>query len=215
LPGNKAVNVTVCYYDGNNNPIPNFDISFAFSFGGVGSGTADGVSTSGMFAHLTGANGCVTVPVVTASLPPTTSTTGGPKITFSAGPLNATSTSGGSPVSVTVPFVVNAAQLQVSCPKSTTAGIYNVGLTLLDSSGAGMPGQSITGTCTPATLTTTTPAATDANGSTTAVITDTSSPAVGGTCTYKSQSFSTLVASVTIGATGTSTCNGGFSPPAH
>jgi hypothetical protein len=38
---------------------------------------------------------------------------------------------------------------------------------------------------------------------------------VGGTCTFQSQSFSTLVASVTIGATGTSTCSGGFSPPPH
>jgi hypothetical protein len=215
LPGNKAVNVTVCYYDGNNHPIPNFDISFAFSFNGVGSGTADGVSTSGKLAHLTGANGCVTVPVVTASLPATTSSTGGPSITFSAGPLNTQSTGGGSPVSVTVPFVIDAAQLQVSCPKSTTPGIYDVSLTLLDSSGAGMPGQSITGTCTPATLTTTTPPATDASGNTSAVITDTSSPAVGGTCTFKSSSFSSLVASVTIGATGTSTCSGGFSPPPH
>ena len=213
LPGNTTVNVTVCYYDGNNNPIPNFDISFAFNFSGVGSGTADGISTSGKLAHLTGANGCVTVPVTTASLPATTGTTAGPTITFSAGPLNSTSTGGGSPVSVEVPFVVNAAQLQVTCPKSTTAGVYNVGLTLLDSSGAGMPGQAITATCTPATLSSSTPAPTDANGNTSAVITDTSNPAVGGTCIFQSTSFPTLVASVTIGSTGTSSCSGGFSPP--
>ncbi|MDE1960980.1 MAG: hypothetical protein KGH80_05225 [Xanthomonadaceae bacterium] len=212
LLGNTTESVTVCYYDGNNHPIPNFDVSFAFNFGGVGSGTADGISTSGKFAHLTGANGCVTVPVVTASLKPTTSSTGGPTITFSAGPLNTVSTGGGSPVSVTVPFVVNAAQLQVSCP-AAVAGNYTVGLTMLDSSGAGMPGQTITGTCTPSALTVGTIAPTNASGNTTAIISDPT--AVAGTCTFQSSSFSSLVASVTISASGAPSCSGGFSPPSH
>jgi hypothetical protein len=215
LAGNTTTNVTVCYYDGNNHPIPNFDISFAFNFGGVGSGTADGVSTSGKLAHLTGADGCVTIPVTTASLPTSTGS-GGPSITFSAGPLNTESTGGGSPVSVTVPFVVNAAQLQVSCPQTTSSAApfaYNVTLTLLDSSGAGIPGETITASCTPGTLAAGTIAATNSTGSTSTVVTD--STGDGGTCTFQSSSFSSLVATLSINAAGTSSCNGGFSPQPH
>ena len=31
IDGNKSSTETVCYYDGNNRPIPNFDINFAFN----------------------------------------------------------------------------------------------------------------------------------------------------------------------------------------
>ncbi len=127
--GNTQQAETVCYYDGNNRPIPNYDISFAFTFNGVGSGSADGVSNSGLFKHLTGSNGCVTVNVITASVPPTT-TTSQPFITFSAGPLNTSSTSGGSQVTVDVPIVVNAAQLQVSCPAGTADPVMGTDYTV-------------------------------------------------------------------------------------
>jgi hypothetical protein len=170
LNGNTTQTVTVCYFDGNGQPIPNFDISFAFNLPGVGSGDVDGVLGSGKLKNLTGANGCATAQVTTASLPPTTSssTTNQPSITFSAGPLNA----GGA--HVTVPFVVNVAQLQISCSAVSSGGVVTVGLQLLDASGNGVPGQSITGQCVPSgsgTLTVSTIPVTNANGATTATIT--------------------------------------------
>lgn len=209
LLGNTQEAVTVCYYDGNNRPIANYDISFAFNLNGVGAGSADGVSNSGKLQHLTGSNGCVTVNVITASLP-ATGTSGSPTITFSAGPLNSDSTGGGSQTSVTVPFVVNAAQLQVSCTSGSSP--YTVTLKLLDGSNNGLPGESITGTCTPPSFTVSGLAPTDSTGTTTATITQ-GADAPPATCTFQSSSFPSLVATAKIAANGSNSCTGGFSPP--
>lgn len=218
IQGNTQQFETVCYYDGNSRPIPNYDISFAFHFNGVGSGSADGVSQAGKFQHLTGPNGCVTVSLVTASIPPTTGTDT-PTVVFSAGPINADS-AGAAQVSVTVPIVVNAAQLQLTCAAGTanaTGGTdFNIGLRLLDASGAGMPGQAITAQCqatsSTGTVTASNPLPTDANGNT--VVTITANPAgTTGRCVFSSGAFSNLVASFDITATGGGSCNGGFSPP--
>jgi len=229
MPGNTQVFETVCYYDGNNRPIPNYDISFAFSFivsgTTVGSGSADGVSNSGKFQHLTGPNGCVTVSIVTASIPPTTSNTDFPFITFSAGPINNNSTptpgGGAAAATVSVPIIVSAAQLQVSCATGTANGtggtVYYVGLHLIDSAGAGMPGQQIGVTCTatpPGTITSVAPLITDASGNTTAQILVNPSGTVG-RCVFQSNALPNLVASIDFTATGGNTCSGGFSPPPH
>jgi hypothetical protein len=218
--GNTQVFETVCYYDGNNRPIPNYRLSFAFNFAGVGSGSADGVSQSGLFQHLTGPNGCVTVSLVTASVPPS-SGTGGPSVTFSAGPTNVTSAPGGgtAAATVTVPIVVNAAQLQVTCATgvaNATGGTdYTVGLRLLDSAGAGISGQAINAQCTatpPGTITAGSPLPTDASGGTSVTITV--NPAgTTGRCVFTSGSFNNLVASIDFAASGGNTCSGGFSPP--
>jgi hypothetical protein len=210
LLGNSQQAVTVCYYDGNNRPIPDFDISFAFNFNGVGSGSADGVSNSGLLKHLTGANGCVTVNVITASLPSTAAgSSTPPTITFSAGPAN--NTTGTTQASVVVPFVINAAQLQASCG-TVTAGVLSVTLTLLDSSGNGVPGQTITGTCT-GTGTSIVGAIppTNSAGATTVNIKE---PAVGttGQCQFQDSQFPNIVATVNVTSTGAGTCTGGFSP---
>lgn len=209
--GNSDTVETVCYYDGGGHPIANYDISFAFNFGGVGSGSADGVSNSGKFKQLTGANGCVNVHVITASL--AASGTGTPPtITFSAGPLNTGGSSGGAATSVTVPFVVNAAQLQASCPANSTSGTFVVSLKLQDGAGNPLPGQTITGQCTTSSgtgsLTVGPILPTDATGSTTATVTV---PAgVTGKCIFSPTNFPTIIASATVGAT--NACSGGFSP---
>jgi len=213
IQGNTVVSETVCYYDGSNHPIPNFDISFAFHFNGVGSGSADGVSQAGQFRHLTGANGCVTVPIVTASIPPTTTTTP-PTVTFSAGPAN----TGGTGASVTVPIVVNAAQLQTTCTTGTVgvgSTSYVVGLRLVDASGAGIAGHTITAVCSatpPGTIAAAPILPTNATGNTSATITVTPSNTVG-RCVFQDSAFPNLVASVDFTSTGGNTCNGGFSPP--
>ena len=211
--GNSDTQETVCYYDGNGHPIANYDISFAFNLNGVGSGSADGVSNSGKFLHLTGSNGCVTVPVITASLPPDTSATP-PSITFSAGPTNVNSTGGGSQATVTVPFVVNAAQLQTSCPQGSN-GVFTVNLKLLDGAGNALPGQSITATCAvtsgSGSLTVGTILPTDSTGSTTATVT--ANPAgTTGKCLFQPSNFQSIVASINVASGSAGTCTGGFSP---
>jgi hypothetical protein len=173
------------------------------------------VSNAGKYKQLTGANGCVAVHVRTASLPPTSGTTG-PSITFSAGPTNVDSTGGGSQATVTVPFVVNAAQLQTtSCPAATTPGVYTVTLKLLDGVGNALPGQTITGTCTatPGTgaLSVGPILPTNATGETSVTVTATPTTA-SGQCIFQPTNFQSIVASVTISGTGTDSCSGGFSP---
>ena len=218
IQGNTQVFETVCYFDGHNRPIPNYDISFAFNFNGVGSGSADGVSNAGKFQHLTGANGCVTVSLVTASVPPTGQTTP-PTVTFSAGPINTQSSGGAASATVTVPIVVNAAQLQTTCTTGTanaTGGTdFVVGLRLVDAAGAGIPGQAITAVCTataPGSASAGTILPTNATGNTSATITVTPSGTVA-RCLFQSGLFPNLVASVDFTATGGNTCTGGFSPP--
>jgi len=214
--GNTQQFETVCYYDGNNRPIPNYDISFAFNFSGTGSGSADGVSQSGKFQHLTGANGCVTVPVITASVPPPGASSS-PSVTFSAGPLN-TSGGGAAQATVTVPIIVNAAQLQVSCPAGVVSGLatnYTVGLRLIDSVGAGISGSAVTATCTatpPGTITPGNILLTDATGHTDVTIT-VNPTGTAGRCVFQSTTFPNLVGSISFGASGAGTCSGGFSPP--
>jgi len=216
--GNQQVLETVCYYDGNNRPIPNFDINFAFDFTatGVGSGSADGVSNAGKFQHLTGSNGCVTVSIVTASVPTTSGSNQTPTVTFSAGPTNAGGSNGGAVTFVKVPIVVNAAQLQASCPNTSASGVFTVTLTLLNSSGTGLPGETITATCavTSATgsITPGTILPTNANGTTTVPLTV--NPAgTTGQCIFQDSNFPNLVATTTISASGGCQSSGGFSPP--
>jgi hypothetical protein len=217
--GNTQQFETVCYYDGNNRPIPNYDISFGYHFNGVGSGSADGVSNAGKFLHLTGANGCVTVSLVTASVPATTNLAP-PTITFSAGPTDATSTPGGgtAAATVTVPIVVNAAQLQVSCATGVANGTgtnYIVGLRLVDAAGAGLPGEPITATCTataPGSVSAGPILLTNETGNTSVTITVNPTNTVG-RCVFQSGTFANLVGSIDFSALGGNTCNGGFSPP--
>ena len=223
IRGNTQVFETVCYYDGNNRPIPNYDISFGFNFTvnnvTVGSGSADGVSNSGKFQHLTGPNGCVTVSIVTASIPPTKSLTDFASITFSAGPINNNSSvvTSASATTVTVPIIVSAAQLQTTCTTGVPAvapatGLnYSITLTLVDSAGAGMPGQAITAQCSTGLTVLGGIQVTDQTGHTTVTINDAAS--AGGTCTFQSTSFPNLVAKSVVTSTGGNTCSGGFSPP--
>ena len=218
LVGNKSVPVTVCYYDGDNRPIPNFDINFAFDLGGVGEGSVDGIVESGKLGELTGANGCATAEVATLNLVPGTTAT----VTFSAGPLNTDSTGGGSQATVTIPFVVDVGALAVSpcqfkapntaTPPTTT---QTVTIKITDASGDPIPNQSVTAACTVLagvgdSITATAPLATDSSGSTFSVITATNTDgALIGYCTFTSGS---LVQSVGVNTNSCSSGSGGFSP---
>jgi hypothetical protein len=223
IQGNTTVSETVCYYDGNGRPIANFDINFAFDFGGstgVGSGSVDSTQGAGKLKNLTGSNGCAVAQVSTASVPPAES--GVANVTFSAGPTNTGGSGGGATAFVKVPIVISAAQIQLgsSCPNvpaSATPTVLPISLSLLDANGRGITGQSITGTCTVTSANgtiTTSSGTTDANGKTTVFITvtgATSTDVVKGVCQYSSAAYPSLVASVAINGGGS--CQGGFSPP--
>ena len=149
LLGDTTVPVTVCYSDANNQPIPNYTLSFLFDLPAGASGSADGVATSGNLKHVTGSDGCVTVDVTTAGLPPTTGT-GGPTLTFTAGA--AISSAGTTAPSVTLDFVVNISAMQISpcsIQSDTDDSVTrNVTVKVISGSGGGISGQSITATCT-------------------------------------------------------------------
>ena len=206
LLGNSTQTVTVCYYDGNNHPISNYDISFSFALGGNGTGKVDGVAESGTLQNLTGANGCTTAQVQTSGLTTGSSAT----VTFSAGPANA----GGA--SVTVGFVVDVGALQVSpCQFKGSASPQTVVIKTVDGGGAPLPNQTVAAACTvlsgAGTIAASAPLATDQTGVTYSIITVTpaSDTALKGYCTFTSGS---LIQSVGVNTGTCSTGSGGFSP---
>ncbi|MBS0557558.1 MAG: hypothetical protein JSR27_09135 [Proteobacteria bacterium] len=214
LLGDATVPVTVCYSDTNNQPIPNFTLSFLFSLPAGASGSVNGVATSGNVNQVTGSNGCVTVTVVTSGLPATTGT-GGPTLTFTAGPA-ATSGTSTSP-SVVLNFVVNIAAMQVSpcsIKGDATTGNYTgtVTATILSSSGSGVSGQPIAATCSVASGTVAispTSGTTGSNGGAPFTVTLTGViPPAAGSCLFTGPD--NLQAKLVINGT----CNNsGFSPP--
>ena len=215
LLGDASVPVTVCYSDANNQPIPNFTLSFLFSLPAGASGSVDTISTSGNVDKVTGSDGCVTLTVLTSGLPPT-SGSGGPTLTFTAGA--ATSSSGTAAPSVTLDFIVNISAMQVSpCSiKGDTSGNYSgtVNVTVLSGSGGtGISGQSISAACTVTAGTVTiTPASatTGSNGSAPFAITLAGVvPTATGSCLFTGPD--NLQAKLVING---GCSNSGFSPPA-
>jgi hypothetical protein len=212
LLGDTSVPVTVCYSDANNQPIPNFTLSFLFSLPAGGSGSVDGISTSGDVDKVTGSDGCVTVTVLTSGLP-ATSGSGGPTLTFTAGPASASATA----PSVTLNFVVNISAMQVSpcsIKGDATTGNFSgtVTTTVLSGSGTGISGQPISASCSVSAGTVTispTSATTGSNGSASFSVNlvGVIPPAIG-SCLFTGPD--NLQAKLVINGT---CSNSGFSPP--
>ncbi len=216
LLGDASVPVTVCYSDANNQPIPNFTLSFLFSLTAGASGSVDGISTSGNLDKVTGSNGCVTVTVLTSGLPPT-SGSGGPTLTFTAGA--ASSSEGTQAPSVTLNFVVNISAMQISpcsIKGDATLGDFTgtVTATVITSGGSGVSGQTISAACTVTAGTVTidpSSGTTGSNGSVpfTVMLSGVIPPAATGSCLFTGPD--SLQAKLVING---SCSNGGFSPPA-
>lgn len=214
LLGDATVPVTVCYSDANNQPIPNFTLSFLFTLPAGGSGSVNGVATSGNVNQVTGSNGCVTVSVTTAGLP-ATSGTGGPTLTFTAGSQASSGTL--TAPSVVLDFIVNISAMQVSpcsIKGDATTGNYSgtVTATILSSSGTGVSGQPVSAACTVASGSVAISPASGTTGSNggvpfTVTLTGVIPPAAG-SCLFTGPS--NLQAKLVINGT----CNNsGFSPP--
>ncbi|MBK7012002.1 MAG: hypothetical protein IPH43_04525 [Xanthomonadales bacterium] len=153
IAGNTTTQVTACLLDANNSPILGAYIGFSFSGLGIGTGSIDGSTGSGVIDSPTGLDGCTTGVLTTAGI----SSEDEAMVTFTAG---------GEPVEV--PIVVSTGLLLQAFPSSTSGGA--VTLLLTDGSGNPVPNAQIVGTCTGGPSITGPIAPTGANGRTIATI---------------------------------------------
>jgi hypothetical protein len=139
IMGDTTDHVTVCVTDALGIPLRGLQVGFAFHLSG-GTGTIDGKAT-GVFASLTGVNGCATGTVVTSGVPASDITSGNSgTIALSAA---------GKTTSVGV--AVQIATLQVS-PNSVSVpadGVTaSIKVTARTATGVAVPATPITGACT-------------------------------------------------------------------
>ncbi len=159
IAGNTTTQVTACLYDAFQSPILGAYIGFSFSGLGVGTGSIDGTSTSGVLAAPTGIDGCTTGVLTTAGL---ASSNEDASVAFTAG---------GEPVEVDI---VTGTELVLQAYPSTVvagSGTANVNLRLTDGSGNGVPSTQLSGTCTAGASISGPIAPTNATGNTTALLT--------------------------------------------
>ncbi len=202
IPGNRTVSIDVCHADELGNPISGSFVNFAFSGLTGGTGTVDGVSTSGTIADPTGPDGCVTVDARTVGMVPPAGGGGttGPLLTFSVGTAEAE-----------VDIVTGAVLLSAAPTNFTGDGGRQVQLTLTDSDGNPIAGAIITGTCT-VTGTggslniTTAPPPTNAQGQAFAIVTASGFNVITGTGPTGTCVFSAGAATATITWASQDTC---------
>jgi len=200
IPGNLTTSVRVCIYDALGSPLSGVDFGFGFADLGVGSGSVDGVSTSGFTAHVTDSTGCVTTSVTTTGI---ASGSGTPSLTFSAGSA-----------STKAPITASGGLILLANPSACGGTGCTVTLKLLNSNGTPVPGVQLTGTCSgdPSVGLSSGPGVTDATGSTTVTITanlNGVNSAKSGSCTFTTGTGSPTA---TVTLQGVDICKLGLSP---
>lgn len=178
LQGNTTTAVTVCLTDAFNSPILGAGIGFSFTGLGVGTGSIDGISSSGVMATATGFDGCTTGLVTTAGVSDTDNEAA---VVFSVGDQ-----------SVSVPIEASTGLILQASPSIITGGSGGVVLLLADGSGNPVPNAAIQGTCAGGPGIVGLIAATGADGRTTAFVSANNSLAPvcpgetpnSGTCTF-------------------------------
>lgn len=206
LPGNISATLRVCLRDANNEALQGYYLRFAFHDLGGGTGSVDNVTGTGTTATPTGSDGCLTALVRTSGLTGMDSMAG---VIFSSGDamiVDVDITTGS-----TAQNVVNVS------PSSLGADGGTVTIRVTDSAGTPLPGLPVQVTCTAmgagATLSSTIPTITDANGNSTAVISATRFSGFGfsgsGSCVFRVGGSS---ATVTVAGVDFCTPAGG-SPP--
>ncbi|WP_440225423.1 beta strand repeat-containing protein [Dokdonella sp. MW10] len=156
IAGNRSTQVTACLFDAYQSPILGAYIGFSFSGLGVGTGSIDGTSGSGVIAAPTGLDGCTTGLLVTAGL---SSADDDASVVFTAG---------GQPVEV--PIITGTELVLQAFPSTVVAGTgtSSVNLRLSDGAGNGVPNTQLSGTCEAGASITGPIAPTNATGNTTA-----------------------------------------------
>ena len=140
LLGNTTQTVTVCVEDALGIPLRGVQIGFKFTLS-TGTGSIDGSAGAGVFAQLTGTDGCAVGNVVTSGLPVTPATGNSGQVVFT----------GAGATSNPVDFVVQVASLQAS-PNAVPVNCTGTQTTLiaikaLGIDGAAMPGVNVTAAC--------------------------------------------------------------------
>lgn len=207
IAGNTTTQITACLYDAFNSPVLGAYIGFSFTGLGLGNGSIDGASGSGVIAAPTGLNGCTTGVLTTAGI---SSDDDDAVVTFQAGP-------GTEPVEV--PIITGSDLVLQAFPSAVAPGTGTSTVTLLltDGSGNPVPNVQIIGTCTAGAGIAGAIAPTGANGRTTALIIGGAlEPVCAGedrntaTCTFSTPVSGGPTAVVTV--VGPVWGSGGFSP---
>jgi hypothetical protein len=205
ISGNTTTQVVACLQDAYSSPILGAYIGFNFSGLGVGTGSIDGVTGSGVIANPTGLDGCTTGTVVTSGI--------------SAEDTDAMVgfTAGTEPVDV--PIIVSTSLILQAFPSAIGDGSGTVTLLLTDGSGNPVSGAQIVGNCTGGPGISGAIAPTNANGRTTALVTAGALEAVcpgtarmSGECVFSTAIQGGPTATVTV--LGPVYGDDGFSPPA-
>ncbi len=189
IAGNTTTQVTACLLDALNSPVQGAYIGFSFSGLGVGTGSIDGSTGSGVIDSPTGSDGCTTGVLVTSGI---SSDDADAMVTFSAGGQ-----------AVDVPIIVSTSLLLQAFPSSTSGG--PITLLLTDGSGNPVPNAQIVGACTGGASLLGLIAPTAANGRTTANISNSGIDYVcagtarnTGECTFTTGSQGGPTATVTV-----------------
>ena len=181
LPGNVSANLLVCLRDANNEALQGYFLRFAFHDLGGGTGSVDNVTGTGITATPTGSDGCLTALVRTSGLTGTDALAG---VIFSSGDATI--------VDVKITTGADAQNVVNVSPSSLSADGGTVTIRVTDAAGTPLPGLPIQVSCTAtgdgASLSSTIPTVTNANGNSTAQITSTRFSGFGfsgmGSCTY-------------------------------
>lgn len=193
LPGNVPASLVVCLRDANDEALQGYYLRFAFHDLGGGSGSVDNIPGTGVTATPTGSDGCLLALVSTSGLTSDDTDAG---VIFSSGDADIVDVA--ITTSATAQNVVNVS------PSSLGSDGGTVTIRVTDSQGTPLSGLPVLVECEAtgdgARLTSTIPVATNASGTTTAVITATNFTGYGfsgsGKCTY-SVGGSSAVVSVT------------------
>ena len=113
IAGNSTVSVTACVTDALGIALRGVDVGFVFQFDGSGTGTVDGHSGQGTFAHKTGLDGCATGSVTTSGV--SGSADGG-----DAGTLTITAAGQSADVTITAP-ITHTLTINVNATPGTPA----------------------------------------------------------------------------------------------
>ena len=181
LPGNVSASLQVCLRDANNEALQGYFLRFAFHDLGGGSGFVDNVPGTGITATPTGSDGCLVALVRTSGITGADTMAG---VIFSSGDATI--------VDVGISTGANALNVVNVSPTSLDEFGGTVTIRVSDSAGNPLAGLPIQVTCMAmgdgASLSSTIPAFTDANGNSSAVITPNRFSGLGfaatGTCTY-------------------------------
>lgn len=142
IPANQPTEISVCFYDAAFHPIQGADINWSY-VGGNGSGSIDGVNSSGIMVNRTGSDGCATGIALASGVVTSSDDIG---FVFSSGGTSCVTEDSDSTVCIAVADP-GASYLTASPTAFYTSGVHTSQLFLFDGAGEGIPNVALVGTC--------------------------------------------------------------------